>query len=209
MSMFDSYDYIDPEYIPNNTKPTIYYNMVPFYKSIPYPEFNIKGELVDYKWTRGDTLTLQFSTNKEIFIEDDALVYTLENEGPTESTKGIIGQRAYNTTDLFSWTCTEVIYANTVLYTWEKDYVLMYPENGTRRITLTPDLSLKELQVKFFNFRGEEVLTRNIGHSPATLNIDEELSNSLLPGLYTCCLYLLSVDDKRKYSEMKIRIESY
>jgi hypothetical protein len=183
--MFDSYSNLSDIYVPDNTtnRPN---SFVYFEDSKVKKEYNIKGELIGYSWGYGETVSLVLSMAKVIYVEDDALVFTEENEAPTTETVGVKGQRAYNTKSIKSWTCETLDQAT---YNWVEDKVFKYPESGTKEIVLDtfPDISLQNVLFTIKNFRKEVVYSKEIpGGNTLVINIDKELAEILLQGVYTC-----------------------
>ena len=109
MGMFSNYEDLSQDYVPNNLKPIQPpkpFNCVQMQSCEPikpYEEYNDKGELIGYWWYCGNTVTFEFNIVGEITIESDSIIYKLENEAPTSSTIGRVGQKAYNIVDKKLW----------------------------------------------------------------------------------------------------------
>ena len=104
MSMFEKYDNIDPNYIPDNTSPRPTYDTEELTKE-PRIAYNIKGNPIGYSWTYGSEFKLKFSANQTFKVPFNSIVYDTANEKPDETTQGVTGQQAFNTVDCKSWTC--------------------------------------------------------------------------------------------------------
>lgn len=194
-NMFDNYDNLSNEYIPNNLS----YNypikkcpskLKPCKPSIPFEERNAQGELIGYYWHEGDTVNLRFEINGEITVETNSIILTMENQSPSSSTIGYIGQRAYNVRDLKSWTCTSI---ENDSYTWTEDEEFIYPELGQRNIYIDASDFLKEsiINISLYNFRHERFFEKDFeGNSVVTLEIDECLAKAMPSGVYYCSLTL-------------------
>lgn len=80
MSMFNNYQNIPVEYVPNNIKPPDYYH--PAVK-FPLEEYDIRGNLIGFSWKYLDTIVLEFTTTGNVLYDDgiaeDADLY-LENK---------------------------------------------------------------------------------------------------------------------------------
>lgn len=86
MGMFDSYQNIPQNYVPNNIRPND--NLAQAYPTtqiepikpiLPYEEYNAQGELVGYYWHYGDQLNLIFDIEGEVSLLDDG-TYVPANE---------------------------------------------------------------------------------------------------------------------------------
>jgi hypothetical protein len=201
--MFDSYSNLSDIYVPDNTtnRPN---SFVYFEDSKVKKEYNIKGEFIGYSWAYGETVSLGLSMSKVVYVEPDAIIFTEENESPTESTVGVKGQRAYNTNSIKSWTCETL---DQTIYNWVEDKVFKYPEDGTKEITLNtfPNISSNEVLFTIKNFRKEVVYSTKLsGGNIITINIDREISDKLLQGIYTC--YVSAVNENSINSCFKFTI---
>ncbi len=187
MGMFDNYENIADNYIPSNIKPPrpICENKLePCTPKKPYEEYNAKNELIGYWWYYGDTINLDFHITGNIVVEDDALIYTAINDGPTNQTKGILNQKAYNITDFKSWTLTSITSDD---YIWTLDETFNNPEEGLRNIYISAEDFIKDKQITFtlYNFRWEEIDTKLYdGSTDINYIIDDELSKKLVKGVY-------------------------
>lgn len=191
--MFLNYHNIADNYVPNNlinafpTKiaPS---KLNPIEASKPYEEYNTKGELTGYFWRYGETLNLEFNIDGEITIDSDALVFKNHGVVPTENTIGKVGQRAYNILDLKSFTCKGYYSGK---YVWIEDPEFTYPSNTDRSVYVSAEDYLKDKSAKItiYNFRMEPVCERITSASPIVIfEIDRELSNTLVKGIYYCKL---------------------
>lgn len=188
MGMFTSYECLEKTYVtPNNIKPEKSCeqesNITSCRPRKPYEDCNVKGELTGYWWNYGDTINLDFHITGDIVVEDDAIVYTAINDKPTEETIGVAGQKAYNITDLKSWTCD--IIDNVCI--WVEDEEFTNPEAGSRNIYVSAEEYVKNRYITFtlYNFRMEEIDKQTFeGATDIIYEINEELSNKLVKGVY-------------------------
>ena len=190
--MFDNYDNLSKHYKPYNlnnvsTKVESYTALNPIESSKPYEEYNVKGELIGYKWYYGNSINLEFNIDGQVTVEDDAIIYYASGEKPLNTTRAHIGQRCYNVKDLVSWTCTAVV--NT-LYTWTMDEEFTYP-NTTNYVYVSAEDYIKDktLRLTFFDFRMRvvhEVVQQ--GNTTMVVDIDSELSQKFVKGVYYCRL---------------------
>lgn len=192
MGMFLNYHNIADNYRPNNlinafpTRVNTNGKLDPVTASKPYEEYDAKGDLEGYFWRYGDTLNLEFNLDGEITIESDALVSATSGVEPTEDTVGYIGQRAYNVTDMQSWTCVSIIDG---AYGWKQDEEFTYPINSDRSVYIPAEdyLSSKQIDVTLYNFRLEPICSKVYnGVTRIVFPIDKELSSLLVKGIYYC-----------------------
>lgn len=205
-SMFDSYDNLQKNYIPDNHKPKPSdCPIAPCRPKFPYEEYNAEGELVGYFWNYGDTITLQFNIDGFITVEDDAVIYSIANQEPTEHTPGKIGDRIYNIIDLKSWTCVGIedrlVSEHEVIesYIWVEDAEFTYPNSSLRNIYISADEYLKDktAQVRLYNFRMEEIYVNTYeARNPVIVDINKELSDKMVKGVYYCSLTIYDKDNK-------------
>lgn len=151
------FDNLNINTIPNN----LCNNNIANIKSckLPYEEYNDVGEFVGYSWSYEDTVTLEFDIAGELTVEGDAIIYTAKGSSPDISTIGTINQKAYNTTDLISWTCTSV---ENNSYTWTQDESWETPAEGINTyVTISEYLEGKYLYINIYNFRHEKEYSSN------------------------------------------------
>lgn len=203
MSMFSNYDDLQDNYTPNNIQPVpqppCLSNLDPFSINKPFEERNEKGELIGYWWNYGDTVNLEFHVEGNVIIEDDAILYTAYNDGPSISTVGKIGQKAYNVVELKSWTCTLIRNTSIKEYVWTLDTQFENPAVGDRNIYIGVGDYIKDKQVtvKLYNFRMEEVAMQTFAGNPdITFSIDKELSSKLVKGNYYCTFTVWDVSGR-------------
>jgi hypothetical protein len=168
----------------------------PTEKSKPYELYNARGELEGYYWYYGNVLNLEFNITGELTVENDAIIFKLGNQTPTETTVGYVGQRAYNIIDLKSWTCQS--FTNGV-YTWLEDEEFTYPEFEGESIYLDAAEYLrgKEVKLSIYNFRREVIAEKYLKAAPTIIFcIDPKLSEKLVRGLYYCSLEIFGEDIK-------------
>ena len=192
MGMFLNYQNIADNYRPNNLISAFPVGksctkLDPMDASKPYEEFNAKGELIGYSWLYGSTVNLEFNIDGSITVDSDAIILVGRGEEPSFSTEAKrINQKAYNVTDLRSWTCTSVIED---CYYWTEDDEFEYNEYSDKTIFVSAEAYLKDkhVQVVLYNFRMEPVYTITYEGTPKIVfTIDAELSKQLVKGIYYC-----------------------
>lgn len=196
MGMFLNYQNIAENYQPNNLVaafPTYTYEtkLNPIDISKPYEEYDIKGNLIGYSWVYGETIILEFLIDGKITIESTDIVYNYTGGAPDTHTVGNIGTCAYNVVDFISWTCVGI---ENDSYIWAQDTSFKYNESGSRDVYISSKDYLKNkiASFKLYNFRHEVIYELSL---PATevfkVEIDKELSNKLVKGLYYCSLTVI------------------
>lgn len=77
-SMFDTYENIPQNYVPNNIKPNDPLackcppnKLEPIKPILPYEEYNVEGELIGYYWYYGDQVNLEFNIDGEVTLVDE------------------------------------------------------------------------------------------------------------------------------------------
>lgn len=70
MKMFESYNNTPSSYIPNNSCPTMI--SIKECNQLPLEVYNIKGELIGYTWSRGDSIVLNFITTGVVTYDEGA-----------------------------------------------------------------------------------------------------------------------------------------
>ena len=184
--MFEKYNNLET-YIPNNLNYEL--NNVKNY-TCPYKIDDNNQTRLGYFWHYGDTINLQFDLVGYITVETNSIIYTISNESPDENTVGNIDQKAYNITDLKSWTCTAIIDNR---YIWAEDNEFIYPDNGDTDVYLSAKeyLQGKKLKISFYNFRYEPFFEATLNaDNLVTLSIDKELSEKFVKGVYYLTLEL-------------------
>lgn len=197
MGMFLNYQNIADNYIPNNLINAFPQRMNvskldPLDASKPFEEYNAKGELIGYFWRQGETLNLEFVIDGEITLESSALIIDSRGVAPTDTTKGYVGQRAYNIVDLRSWECVAIAQGH---YTWEEDAEFTYPLEGNKSVYISADdyLSDKSVEITLYNFRMEPLCKKLYpASSRIVFPIDRELSQTLPKGIYYCSVNVLN-----------------
>lgn len=197
MGMFTTYQNISNNFIPNNMRyqnnvPTSYTKLAPNQASKPYECYNAQGDLEGYCWYYGDGLNLEFNIDGEITVESNAIIYKSAGLEPNGKTVGAIGQRAYNITDLRSWTCSYFI-DNT--YVWVEDAEFTYPLGEDKSVYLSAEKYLEDKTLIFclYNFRMEEIYRETFSGTPSVIiPITPELSKTLVKGIYYCSLTAVS-----------------
>lgn len=76
MSMFDNYNNLPNNYLPNNTNQKLVDNRLP---RKPLAEYNVYNQLVGYSWSYGDSVILEFTTSGTV-VDDKKDVYMTAEE---------------------------------------------------------------------------------------------------------------------------------
>ena len=188
MGMFDNYNNIDPNYIPNNTtcKEITY---IEIDNSNPKKAYDAKGRFVGYTWQQGDTFDLLLSIDLSIKVNSD-IIFTESGAAPAINTVAEIGQQAYNIKDIKSWTCIAIdTIDNEKVYTWVEDEYFTYPSNGKIPVKLSPDMTGKNLSLCVYNFRWNLVHEFSVSESTSLIcSVDSNLTNKFIPGVYYCVM---------------------
>lgn len=196
MSMFTDYDNQPDNYVPNNIRDVLCPPRLFLTDGLPIEEQNVLGKFIGYTWHYGDTFDFIIPIQEKVKVEDNAIVYTVTEETPTENTQGEIGQMAYNTVDLLCWKCRGLF---DDIYIWDKQDQFTYPENGTKEVTLIvhKDISGNKVKVNIYNFRMEKVMDRWFeGEDSITLSLSEEDYKILVPDIYTFEIVIYNEDTK-------------
>lgn len=197
MGMFDNYDKLNPEYIPDNTSPTPSTSFITIDEVMPRPYYDIKNRLVGYTWNYGEYFKFSLSTDDMIAILNDSIVYNNVGEKPGNFTVGKrVGQQAYNTVDAKSWT---YVGKADSLYIWVEDEELTYPTDGDKSIIIHSDMTNRYAQLNIYDFKWNELFEAKseIGNSKVFIDINEETSEKLKPGIYYCTLKIVGEEDCR------------
>ena len=191
MSMFLNYHNISDNYKPNNLICTFpvgksYTKLDPVQASKPYEEYDSKGNLIGYFWHYGEILNLEFNIDGEITVEDGSIILTSKGSVPSPL-EGALMQRAYNTADKRSWTCTDIV-DNT--FVWTEDAEFTYDESGKSvYVTAADYMKDKQVDVTLYNFRMEPIHSETFnGNTKIIFPITTELSKKLVKGIYYCSL---------------------
>ena len=205
MQLFDNFDNIPQNYIPNNMFPRIPEIMVALDNDTVKPLFR-DGRQVGYKWNWGDAIKLPIKNEIHIKVPNGSLTTNTHDEVPTTETVGdFIGQKFYNFKDFRSWTLREILkeeiqpyyegeeqeisdeVSDEVVYTyvWEEDPMFTYSKNIGQDYTLPlPWNEHDQIVVQLFNFR-KECIREDIYYEPDIvweLTPDESLK--IVAGIY-------------------------
>ena len=194
MGMFDTYDNLNPDYIPDNSTPTPLEKYITINPKLPKPLYNVKGTFLGYKWNHGEYFDFNISVNSIIKINSMSLIFEKSGEIPDNNTVGEFeGQKAYNIVDAKSWT---FVGKTECIYMWVEDDELIYDINGDKCIEINTDMTNKYILLNIFNFRWESIYEQEskIGESSITINVNEEISKKLTPGIYYCTVKICSED---------------
>ena len=194
MGMFDSYDNLNPDYIPDNIH-TATPQYVVLDTSMPRPVYNIKGELLGYEWTWGENFGYGITNQFTITVFSNSIIYSNPGEAPINETEGVEGQQAYNTSECISWTCVGLDNGS---YKWVQDDFITYPINGDKVLTFTPNMDGKKLQATIYNFRGEQVYEATEDNVYAmVIPVNDDLNKIMLPGTYSLRLAIIDNEEIR------------
>ena len=188
MGMFDNYDNLHEDYVPDNRHSNSDRTMEKIDTSKVHKVYNAKGNFVGVSWHRGETVDLEFPLCDRVFVDSDAIIYEGADECPTPLTIGHSGQKAYNVVDKKSWTCVGISNQH---YIWTLDAELLVPADGTKEIIFPRDWTDKSVIFNIYNFRWEEVFAQTVEAADnVVLPIGAELSESLYEGSYYCVVKL-------------------
>ena len=185
MSMFDNYDNLSTDYIPNNSYTETFSDYVAVDDKLPRIAKDIKGNFVGYAWDYGDVFDLVFDVSETIRVRDDSLIYTTSGKKPDEFTAGLYsGQQAYNLADAKSWT---FVGKSAGFYVWIEDEEITYPVDGKKQLTLFTDMSNKIVEVNIYNFRWELMHSFKASNTNKIVcKIDTTLTENMPRGVYYC-----------------------
>lgn len=206
MGMFDNYHRLNPDYVPNNTTTYLDAEYLTIDSEVPRPMYDHKNNFIGYTWDEGEFFDFNLSVNDRIAVKENSLIFNNLGEGPdTHTVAEVEGQQAYNTVDAKSWT---YVGKTNSLYIWIEDTELTYPVKGDKSITVNTDMTDKHIELGIYNFRWEKVYSQigKIGNSDIVLQIDEEMSNILRPGVYYVTLKICSEETQTIKSRFMINI---
>lgn len=184
MGMFDRYDNLSSDYIPDNTTTYLDKEFLTIDSQIPRPMYDINNNFIGYSWDKGELFEFEVSVDDMITVRKNSLLFNNTGEAPDSYTVAeTIGQQAYNTVDAKSWT---FVGKTDNLYNWIEDDELLYPVNGDKSIIIHTDMTNKYIELSIFNFRQELVYSQQgvLNESSLMLKVDEELSKILNSGIY-------------------------
>ena len=206
MSMFDNYDNISPNYIPDNSSPTLKVGLKSYDTSLPKELYNQKREFIGYLFNEGDTLSIDTRLTVKVSVEIDAIVYNEPNQKPSKTTEGYVGKKAYNTVDFKSFTCIEVSRASAdeVEYIWKEDSVFQYPSVGEIETIFTPYSKYTDVKLNILNFRYDIIASFDLTSNQAEFYIDENTSNLMLQGVYSVEVYVSNESERRLATKYKL-----
>jgi len=185
MGMFEKYDSLCSDYIPDNTSPktnTVYKELN---ENPPRVTYDINNKFIGYSWNQGDTFELKLSLDKTIKINGDSIVYKDRWEYPTTCTKAkCLGQKAYNLSTCQSWTFVGEYDGD---YLWIEDDNIIYPSDGDMEVTFSEDMFGKTIIVTVFNFRWEPIHSFCADNSNSiNCNFDFSVTDKFNKGIYNC-----------------------
>lgn len=201
MTMFDSYDTgVRVNCCDSNAN----YHIL--HETLPNKIYNIKNNFVGYAWNLADVFDWEISINTKILVPKDAIIYKEIDEMPTTCTVGNVGQKAYNTIDIKSWTCVGLIDG---LYTWVEDKQLIYSINPqhSKTIELTPDMTGKSMSITFYDNKWNVVKTiENIDSNTFICRIGTSIKELNKNGLYYVITRIHNGSDVKIHSTDSITI---
>lgn len=210
MGMFDNYDNLSPDYIPDNSSPKVVVRQRIYDTELPKKLFNIRGKFIGYLVNEGDTYNLDLGLECKVLVEVDALHFTQPGDGPTKNTSGYVGKKAYNTTDIVSYICSEVVHntPDTIEYIWTKEDKFTYPSIGEVLLYFHPYGEHNIVEVSILNFRGEIITTICLDNQQAKLVVDKELSDLLPQGTYTVQVVVQNESSRRLVTKIDLIVGS-
>lgn len=209
--MFKKYFNIDPNYIPNNMDFKKHQRERSYNRDNLIAIIDRFNQIWGYTWSWKDTVSIPITINKIVNVPDDSIIVNESGIIPTNLTEGKIGQKFYNVVDIKSWTCKDIDVdddTHVSYYGWIEDDYLKYVDHSNTEITIEPDISGKKLTAEILNFRKEIVYSKEFddGESFNNLDIDLELSNKLVPGIYFVRVRLVSDTTSSFVDEYKVFI---
>lgn len=192
MQLFDNFEHLPHDYVPNNMFPPIPQVMKCLDDRTVHPVMK-DGKHVGYWWNWGDIVQIPIHNSITISLPPGAqIVYGMET--PDDDTAGdFIGQKYYNLTQLRSWTLTDVLDSEELdlesdspySYVWVEDKEFTYPERG-EEITLNKDLCCcDQIVAQLFNFRKEMIKSWVFDEGSTNfIRLTPEESLQLVPGIY-------------------------
>lgn len=202
MSMFSNY--IDDNYIPNNTTSNESQIYISQESRLPLKLFNAKNKLVALCWDSSDEFKLKVSLKKVIYVEKNAIILSSPEQKPDDliMRKGL---KAYNTADSISWTCVD----NNGYLVWSQDANLQYPINGIDPYIFTVNMDGKDLIVEFTDHKYETLQSYTFMDTD-TAYIDISLSKLYLDeGIYYIKCYIDDLTNKKLIDTKMISIGNY
>lgn len=191
-NMFTNYENLDSTYVPNNRNKEIQKQCILNYE-IPKEIYDNNKQIIGYSWSYGDTFTIRYNANRPIYVEKDAILY-YGNEEPDEDTVGRKGQKVYNLSYSRCWICESL---DSSIYNWVEQKNFTFPANGEEKVYVQPPYDLTKMTAKVVieNFRHEEIYSKEyeLSDGSITIDIDKELSEKLVKGIYY--MYVILFDN--------------
>lgn len=194
MSMFERYDNLNPDYIPDNSTPVIDF-VKQLDSELPLKMYDSKYRHIGYRWNASDRFDTQFSVADTIRVSADAVIYRTSGQAPdmyTTATRE--GQKAYNTVDRKSWT---FVGKTEDAFIWVQDDTFIYPVRGVVPLTLEHGIENARAKLCIYNFRWELIkeIFSDIDESSVHFTYDDEMAQLLKSGVYYAVLYIVTPDD--------------
>ena len=201
MKMFDTYDNLNEDYIPDNST-VVDDSVVTLDSTLPRKLYDVKNRFIGYEWSTTDRFSFKLSVNDAITIDDDAILYNYTGGAPDYYTEGTrVGQQAYNLVDRKSWTFVGRTH-NTFM--WIEDAVFTYSADGTNTVELRADMTERKTQLCIYNFRWELIteFISETGIPEVIVHITDDVAKLLPTGAYYAILKTVSdssVELKNRY----------
>lgn len=206
MGMFDTYDRLDPDYIPDNTSPKYCNRYLTITNKLPRITYDTKNRFIGYSWDYGDIFDFTISVDDVIAVRKDSLIFNNTGEKPDNNTVGIYkGQQAYNTVDGISWT---FVGQSADIYIWKQDEKLTYPMDGDKKLIIKKDMQNKSIVVDIYNFRWENLMSfTNDNSSTIDISINDDVNKKLLKGVYYCTVFIVDSDNRYLQNKYMLIVE--
>ena len=204
MSMFDNYDFLPSNYIPNNltTSPPLEYKVIDDY--IPKKIYNLKNDFIGYSWNYGYIFDFKLSVNDIIKVKDDSIIFTTAEEEPTDSLVGYKGQQCYNTVKNKSWTCSGHIQG---IYVWVEDKYVTYDAHGTKEIEMVTDVSDSTITFEMYDKKWKLIYSITAEEvNEIICPISKDLYDKMKPDVYHCTLRVIGNNTERIKKQFEIVI---
>lgn len=184
--MFDNFQNLDPNYVPNNIKKEELIDREE-YKDVPYDIIDnrehfyhrYKNEENGKAFSYGQEINFDFEVDDVVYVEENAIVSYTQGEEPTTETVGEYGQYFYNIPDEKLWKCTS---RGQTVYQWQQIKPFSVPTKGYQKVYLSPIDG--EVECDIFNRDGEIVYREILADGVRTIIITAENARTLIPDIY-------------------------
>lgn len=201
MSMFDNYNHNSgPGY---NLEHCSQEQFDRIYIGPPIIERDRSSNIIKFTWKENDEFILEDSIDVVAFVDEDSRIYTFPEDGPTSKTKGVKGQRAYNTVDWKCWICLGQCEN---CYCW-KETALDVCKKGTRKIIFTRNIYNKTTIANILDFRHNIIYTYTFKNSAnIQIPISKQETPLLVQGQYILEILLKDENSQRTLKTTPISI---